>query len=332
MKRSAFSVSTLFCAAVAACTALVSPVAQAQSTAPKISYMTVDHPGALTTSSLTGINDFDEFVGIYDDAQGHMHGYEGKKGDAHFKPIDYPGAVQTYVFRINNWGEIVGTYFDKDGYQHGFIRLPDLFAGWIPLYFSFDAPGAVQTKQIDFELGPGLGTSAFGLNNRGEIVGQYADKNGVGHGYYASLESFASYSEPDANALPGFYGGSDLSDINDFGDVAGGFSSANPASFGHLYGFLLRDGKRTVIDPPGNIGTQVFGINNRREVSGFYYDAQQLGHGFIYTGDAKGKYLIIDVPGAVYISTVGTVNNRKSFVGEYVDGLGITHGYLGTRP
>ena len=45
----------------------------------------------------------------------------------------------------------------------------------------------------------------------------------------------------------------------------------------------------------------------------------------------KSKFLIIDVPGAVFISTVGTVNNINSFVGEFVDGIGVTHGYIGTR-
>ena len=331
MKRSALSLSTLFFAAVAACTVALSPFAQAQGATSKISYVTVDHPGAATTTSLTCINDFDEYLGFYDDAQGNMHAFEGKKGETHFKPIDYPGAVQTYAFRINSWGEIVGTYFDKDGYQHGFLRLPDLFAQWTPLYFSFDFPGAAQTKLSLFELGTGLGTSAFGLNNWGEIAGQYADKNGVGHGFYGSFEGFTSYSEPDAGPVPGFFGGSGLSGINDFGDMAGGFASDNPLDPLLAHGFMLHKGQVTVIDPPASFLTQVFGINNRGDVSGFYYDAHRLGHGYIYNKSAKSKFLIIDVPGAVYISTVATVNNRDSFVGEFLDGLGMTHGYIGTR-
>ncbi len=38
----------------------------------------VDHPGALTSTSINGTNDFDEYVGVYDDAQGNYHGFEGK--------------------------------------------------------------------------------------------------------------------------------------------------------------------------------------------------------------------------------------------------------------
>ena len=108
MKRSAaLRLSTLF-AAVAACALAFSPIAHAQKSASAPTFVTVDHPGALTSTSINGINDFDEFVGVYDDAQGNYHAFEGKKGDPHFKPIDYPGAVQTYIFRINNLGEIVG--------------------------------------------------------------------------------------------------------------------------------------------------------------------------------------------------------------------------------
>ena len=87
------------------------------------------------------------------------------------------------------------------------------------------------------------------------------------------------------------------------------------------------------VDHPGALtSTAVNGINNSQEVSGFYYDAMQIGHGYIYNKAAKSKFQIIDVPGAVYVSTVGTVNNRKQFVGEFVDGMGLTHGYIATRP
>ncbi len=328
MKRSALRLSTLFCAALAACAVAFSPVARAQNSAPKMSFVTVDYPGAATTTSVTGINDFDEIVGIYDDVQGHTHSYAGKKGSTHFTPIDYPGAAQTYVFRINNWGQIVGTYFDKDGYQHGFLRLPEWLTGWTPLYYSFDFPGASRNKVFDYELGTGLGTSAFGLNDLGEMVGQYADQNGVGHGFKLTVKGFTSFAMPLANSVPGFPGGSGLSGINDFGDVAGAYASKNPMDFKYGYGFLVHNNRITLIDPPASILTEVFGINNRQEVSGFYYDANFLGHGYIYSG---GRFQIVDVPGAVYISTVGTVNNRNSFVGEYVDGFGVTHGYIGTR-
>lgn len=330
MKRSALRLATLFLTAAAACVVAFSPVARAQRPGSRITYTTVDHPGALTQTSINGINDFDEFVGIYDDAQGNVHAFEGHKGSTSYKPIDVPGAVQTYAFRINNWGEVVGTYFDTDGYQHGFVRLPDLCPGWDPIYIPFDVPGASRNKIFQYELGTGLGTSGYGINDWGVVVGQYADNNGVGHGYVGGLGGFITYTAPGASNIPGFIGGTGLAAINNGGDVAGEYS-AGPLDPILVHGFLVHNGQRTLIDPPGSILTELFGLNDNMEASGFYYDAMHLGHGYIYSKNAKTKFQIIDVPGAVFVSTVGTVNNVNSFVGEYVDGRGMTHGYIATR-
>ena len=311
-------------AARAACAAVLLSTVSALTASPATTFVPVNYPGAVTTTAVNGINDRNEFVGVYDDAQAHFHGFAGHKGSTHFTPIDFPGATQTYLFRINNWDEIVGTYFDAQGYQHGFVRFPALLPGWSPIYIPFDFPGAAKTQGIGFELGTGLGTSAFGLNDRGEVAGQYADQHGVGHGFLLSWNGFTSYTAPGASSIPGFYGGSGLSDINDDGDIAGLYGD----SAGVVHGFLQTRGKFTIIDPPGSLGTEVFGLNNSREVSGFYGDALGLGHGYIFS---KGKYTIVDVPGAVFISTVATVNNQDSFVGEFVDGAGLTHGYVATR-
>ena len=324
MKRSALRPSSRFLTALAACVVALVPAVRASNAAPGITYVSVDHVGALTTTAVNGINDCGEFVGTYDDAQGNFHGFAGQKGTSLFTPIDFPGAVQTYVFRINNWDEIVGTYFDHQGYQHGFVRFPSLLPGLPAFYIPFDVPGAAKTQGFDYELGTGLGTSAFGLNDLGEVTGQYADKNGVGHGFVLSYNGFTRYTAPGSSNVPGFYGGSGIADINDNGDVAGIYGDSS----GGVHGFLQTPQKFTTIDPPGSIGTELFGINSSREASGFFYDAKFIGHGYIFS---KGKYQIIDVPGAVYISTVGTVNNSGEFVGEYLDGLGLTHGYIATR-
>ena len=330
MKPFALRSSSLFFALLAAYA--LTPSAHAQTAAaakkPALTFTTVDYPGATTQTAVDGINDFNDFVGIYDDATRAVHGFLGYKGSTHYTPIDYPGAAQTYLFRINNWGEIVGTYFDQAGLQHGFVRYPGLGRYWPAIYLPVDYPGAAPTAGVDWELGTGLGTSAFGLNDWGEVVGQYADKNSVGQGYQLSYNGFTSYTEPDASVVPGFFGGTALADINDYGDTAGEYGNADPADPIYIHGFFVHRGKATKFDPPGSVLTQVFGINNRREVSGFYYDSTQIGHGYIYS---QGKYTVVDVPNAVYVSTVGTVNNGSEFVGEYTDGAGVTHGYVATR-
>ncbi len=65
----------------------------------------------------------------------------------------------------------MGAYLDSRGHLHGFLRNA---AG---VYFSIDYP----------ELGT-LGTWAFGLNDAGQIVGQYLDASGHRHAYLLTTE------------------------------------------------------------------------------------------------------------------------------------------------
>ncbi len=294
-----------------------------------ITYVTIDHAGATTQTSINGINDMNQFVGIYDDSNLNVHGFLGQVGSDQYTPIDYPGAVQTYAFRINNHGVIVGTYFDTSGFQHGFVRLPAASPGMPEQYIPIDVPDAAQTVGVRFELGNGLGTSVYGLNDRGDIVGQYADKNGVGHGFRYLGGHFTAFTANGAGKVPGFFGGSGLTDINDIGIESGGYGTGVPNQYPLLHGLMVWGHQQFQINPPGSALTEAIGINNRLQVNGFFYTFDMVIHGFIYTW---GKYRVVDVPGAVIGSTVDTVNNGNQFVGEYIDGLGITHGYIATLP
>ena len=116
--------------------------------------------------------------------------------------------------------------------------------------------------------------------------------------------------------------------INNHGDVAGEYSTDNPLDPLYRHGFMLHNGQRTVIDPPGSILTQLFGLNDSLEVSGFYYDATQIGHGYIYT---NGQILRSSMCRARSLSPPSAPSTTtRSFVGEFVDGMGLTHGYIGT--
>ena len=42
-------------------------------------FTTFDYPDAQTVSAINGINEFGEFAGVYDDAQGNYHGFIGRK-------------------------------------------------------------------------------------------------------------------------------------------------------------------------------------------------------------------------------------------------------------
>jgi hypothetical protein len=90
--------------------ALVCLLASAVTQAQELSYIftTFDFPGG-TNTALNAINDHGRMVGQYTDAGGNRHGFirQGTK----LRPLDVPGANQTFPWGINNAGAIVGFYF-----------------------------------------------------------------------------------------------------------------------------------------------------------------------------------------------------------------------------
>src|SRR5262245_6059786 len=76
-----------------------------------------------------------------------------------------------------------------------------------------------------FDVPPSLGefTSAFNINNRGTIVGNYGAPDGSAHGFIFSNSQFTDVTLPGA---VGFDLGS-LGGVNDGGTAAGSFSDAS---------------------------------------------------------------------------------------------------------
>jgi uncharacterized membrane protein len=113
-------------------------------------FITVDVPGTNDTRAL-GINNRAQIVGVYSDSN-ESHGFLWEKGV--FTKIDAPGAAfVTATSDINNKGQIVGFH---DGSSTG--RTSFLLEDGEFIFLNF--PGARDT-------------SALGINDRGEIVGEY---------------------------------------------------------------------------------------------------------------------------------------------------------------
>ena len=70
-------------------------------------YTTISAPGATGIGTLaTGLNDADTVVGYLYGPDG-IEGFVWRTGSATL--LDYPGAIDTYLWGINSSGEIVGT-------------------------------------------------------------------------------------------------------------------------------------------------------------------------------------------------------------------------------
>ena len=185
----------------------------------------------------------------------------------------------------------MGFYTDANVVPHGFLRTPD---GNI---ISFDAPGA--------GLGFGLneGTVATGINDSGEIGGQYEDSSLVFHGFVRYADgSFATFDAPGAGT--GAFQGTIGDAINSKGEITGYFYDANNV----FHGFVRdRNGSITTFDAPGagtgalqgtfTLFTFVAGdaINSKGEIAESFIDANNVFHGFVR--DRNGVFTTFEAPG-----------------------------------
>lgn len=107
--------------------------------------------------------------------------------------------------------------------------------------------------------------------------------------------------------------------INSLGTVVGAFADDSGT-----HGFVLREGRWTVLDVPGAALTNARSINNREEIVGYYYDGDFNLHGFQWF---RGKFNTIDIPFSIETRSEG-INDAGVISGEYVDSDGNEHGYL----
>lgn len=113
-------------------------------------------------------------------------------------------------------------------------------------------------------------TNVSGINNSGEIVGQFIDATG-NHGYLNNAGTFTSI-----NALGSVFFTSAMG-INDGGQIVGRYLDAMGS-----HGFLDNAGTLTSITVPGALSTEALGINDHGQIVGLYVDAAGV-HGFLAT-------------------------------------------------
>ena len=172
-------------------------------------FTTIDVPDAFATSAIK-INARGHIVGAYSDVSNArpitpLRGYP-LKNDV-FTRIDVPGASETLPQGMNDRGQIVGAYADMSGNIHGFLLDQSVFT-------TIDHPDAAPRGAPDFASGATLGTAAFGINNHGQIVGQYGDASGSIHAFLLADGVFTPIEAPGAI-------NTNASDINERGQVVG---------------------------------------------------------------------------------------------------------------
>ncbi len=182
--------------------------------------------------------------------------------------------------------------------------------------FSFTAinfPGATRTR-------------AVGLNDRGDIVGDYIDSSGVRHGYMLHQGNFTNSRsfllDDGAFTIFDFPGATAtfLQDLNDSGTIVGTYTDTS----GIFHGFRLNAGNFTTIDFPGAVATVAGGINNLGQIVGNYDDVSGITHGFLLSA---GNFTTIDFPGTSDLTTASGISANGEIVGFFFDNNGVLHGF-----
>jgi uncharacterized membrane protein len=200
--------------------------------------------------------------------------------------------TQTQATGINTQGAVVGFYSSTQGI-HGYVRDP---GGTITI---FDPPGSTAT-------------TAFAINDKGTITGNYNTPSLVEHGYIRDPEGNFTTFDPPGSKL------TQPNSINAGGTIVGLYQGTGNNE--GLHGFVRHDdGTLIPFDPPGSVSTSANSINAKGEIAGGYCTSFPpsgpcASHGFLRR--LGGEIVSFDVPEST--STVGaSINEAGAITGTY---------------
>ena len=189
-----------------------------------------------------------------------------------YKEIKVPNSSTTSAMSVNSSGQIVG-WFALSTSIRGFLLVNGKFS-------NVHYPGAKNDI-------------ATGIDDAGDIVGNYYDAGGNSHGFLDQSGTFTAIDFPGARRTF-VYG------INNNGDIVGYYNSDRTTT----HGFTMSGGVFTSFDAPQSMDTQSYGINDAGDVVGLFVDSQGGQHGFEQI--SGGAFQVIDNPcGKLYLSGRG---------------------------
>ncbi len=213
-------------------------------------------PVGSASSYLGGINLSGLAVGGFcqgshcDGAPFAAHGYTYDSTTGSTTTIDYPGAMFTAAYGISSAGQIVGGFCPTDP-----VCPRDLF--YVARHGFLDNNGVFT--QLGF---PGSeGTTAFGINKAGTIIGEYETRL-LNHSFIYQNGVYTDLNYPGANWTI-------ATGINDLGVVVGHYQD----TLGNENGFMYCKGQwaQIFVKPgyPGLMG----GINNANDLVGNWFNS-----------------------------------------------------------
>jgi hypothetical protein len=251
---------------------------------PDGSFTTFDVPASADTFPIA-LNFESDVVGYYLDENYVFHAFLRRK-DGSFSTWSGPDQCTSApagdfcggsgAFSINVFGTVSAAYADQQFAGHGLIRTP---GGRL---LTYNVPGA--------GTGSGQGTGCPGcsrpINAFGAIASYYIDGNDVTHVALRSPDNTYITFDPPGEGPYGVGCGADCAiGLNDWGAITGMYYDVNNVSHGFL---RSPEGFITTFEAPGADttpnsynGTFPVSINDLGVITGYYWDANNVSHGFL---------------------------------------------------
>jgi uncharacterized membrane protein len=227
-----------------------------------------------TKAMALGINSAGTVVGT----DGHGNAFYLNHGNV--KTFIPNGGSSAVAFGINDHGTVVGQYTASSGTMPGFVRFNS------KSYVTINAPSGPNT------------VNPQGVNNKGLVEGFYVGTDGQDHGFMTNQRSTMNGSitgtaiaDPTIPPVTGEAGAtfvlSQILGVNDHGIAVGYYGDSTTSQ--HEFIYNTNTGRYTFLDDPNeafNNGvevTEITGITNSGEITGFYSDANGVFHAFVAT-------------------------------------------------
>jgi probable HAF family extracellular repeat protein len=153
--------------------------------------------GTPSVQQLLGINDKEEAVGFYTDAQGNNHGFTYDLNNGHFDAVNIKGFNSVTATAVNDKGNIAG-FVQNGANTEGFL---------------------IDHGKTELLKGPqgAVSVQALGVNNENQVVGSFVDAAGNTHGflYDNHSKSYTTIDDPNAQGMTVING------LNDNGQLVG---------------------------------------------------------------------------------------------------------------
>ena len=263
---------------------------------------------------------------------------------------------------ISNKGHAVVTVLNSDGSFTNFTGTPNqtiqLNLGPNALAFAMNRSNAIvgTNNGVAFFLppkgspqsfsSPAGASSAFGINDNGQVVGQYTNATGQTPGFFLNnmMSTAITINSPSGPNVVNAQG------VNNFGLIVGFYVGTD----GQDHGFManISSARKGVItgtpiaDPaipavagePGAtfVFSQVLAVNDAGIAVGYYGDSTTSQHGFLYNTNT-GKYTFLDDPAVrfsngVEVTQITGITDSGELTGFYTDIAGAAHSFTACPP